>query len=55
MLRYENNDNPGVGGLMSMNIGGMMSQTSGPIGRENCVEMIVTGQIGKQHSQVFLF
>eukprot|EP00598_Pedospumella_elongata_P001723 CAMPEP_0184969802 /NCGR_PEP_ID=MMETSP1098-20130426/2453_1 /TAXON_ID=89044 /ORGANISM="Spumella elongata, Strain CCAP 955/1" /LENGTH=389 /DNA_ID=CAMNT_0027491621 /DNA_START=49 /DNA_END=1218 /DNA_ORIENTATION=+ len=44
--RYENNDTPGVGTLMTMNIGAMKSETSGPIGRENCVEMIVPGQIG---------
>jgi hypothetical protein len=32
---------------MTMNIGAMRSETSGPIGRENCVEMIVPGQIGE--------
>ena len=44
--RYEDNDRAGVGSLMTMNIGAMQSETSGPIGKDNCVEMIVPGQIG---------
>lgn len=44
--RYENNDAPGTGALMTMNIGAMRSETSGPIGKDNCVEVIVPGQIG---------
>jgi hypothetical protein len=47
LFRYENNDAQSVGTLMTMNIGAMRSETSGPIGRENCVEMIVPGQIGE--------
>lgn len=45
--RYEDNDAPGVGTMMSMNIGAMRSETSGPIGKDNCVELIIPGQIGK--------
>jgi hypothetical protein len=45
-FRYENNDYQGVGAAMTMNIGAMKSETSGPIGKDNCVEVIVPGQIG---------
>jgi hypothetical protein len=47
LCRYENNDAPGTGALMTMNIGAMKSETSGPIGKDNCVELIVPGQIGR--------
>ena len=39
--------NPGVGGLMTMQMGQHMSQTSGVVGKDNCVEMVVTAQIGE--------
>jgi len=44
--RFEDGDNPGVGGMLTMNVGDMMSQTSGPLGRDNCVEVIVPVQAG---------
>ena len=51
--RYEDNDAPGVGAMMSMNIGAMRSETSGPIGKDNCVELIIPGQIGKPYPYMY--
>ena len=50
--RYENGHNPGVGGLMTMNIGSMMNQYSTPIGKPNCVELHVPVQVGNMLNTV---
>lgn len=42
--RYEDGHNPGVGALMTMQIGGLMSPYSTPIGKPNCVELHVPVQ-----------
>jgi hypothetical protein len=44
--RFECNDNPGVIGMMTQPMGEHMKETSGPIGKENCVELIVPPQLG---------
>ena len=44
--RYEDRDTPGVAGLMTQPMGAHMNPTSGPIGKSNCVELVVPAQIG---------
>lgn len=44
--RQEGGHNPGVGGLMTMQIGQMMDTRSTPIGKPNCVELHVPANIG---------
>ena len=44
--RYEDGHNPGVGALMTMNIGSMMNQYSTPIGKPNCVELHCPPNVG---------
>jgi len=45
--RYEDRDRPGMISMMTMNLGAMRGETSGPIGREHCVEMIIPAQLGE--------
>lgn len=50
--RYEDGGNPGAVGLMSMNIGAMMSLTSTPIGKPNCVELHCPANFGNMLNSV---
>jgi hypothetical protein len=50
--RYEDGGRPGAVGLMSMNIGAMMSLTSTPIGKPNCVELHCPADVGNMLNSV---
>jgi len=50
--RYEDGGNPGAVGLMTMNIGAMMSLTSTPIGKPNCVELHCPANVGNMLNSV---
>jgi len=50
--RYEDNDNPGVMALATMNIGTMMEKCSGPIGKDCCVELHVPVQVANMLGNV---
>lgn len=50
--RQEGGHNPGVGALMTMQIGQMMDPRSTPIGKPNCVELHVPANLGNTISSV---
>lgn len=50
--RQEGGHNPGMGAMMTMQIGKMMEKRSGPIGKDNCLELHVPANMGNMLGNV---